>query len=82
MSTNNLEGLRSHLFTAMEQLADETKKVDLERIKAMQGVAQTIINSAMVEVKHSQVTGRKTSNFLEQEKLPPGITGVTQHRLK
>jgi hypothetical protein len=81
MSTNNLEGLRKHLFTAMEQLADDTKTVDLDRIKAMQGVAQTIINSAMVEVKHSQITGKKTSDFLEQEKLPLGITGITQHRL-
>jgi len=41
-----------------------------------------MVNSAAVEVKHAQVTGQKGSNFLDkQEELPPGITGVRQHRM-
>jgi hypothetical protein len=83
MSTNNIDTLRTHLFSTLEALTDKSKSVDLERIKAIQGIAQTIINSAMVEVKFTQVTGKKTGTFLDEpEPLPKGITGVTQHRIQ
>lgn len=47
---NKLSDLRDHLFSALEGLGDEDKPMDLERAKAICGVAQTIINSAKVEV--------------------------------
>lgn len=78
---NNIDTLREHLFDALKGLKDGT--VDIEKAKAMSEVAQTIINSAMVEVKHAQVTGAKGSTFLEKSaELPKGITGVTVHRLQ
>jgi len=45
-------------------------------------LSQVLVNSAAVEVKHAQVTGQKGSSFLDKaEQLPPGITGVRQHRM-
>ncbi len=78
--SNNIDDLRMHLFDALKGLKDGTIKID--QAKAMSEVAQTIINSAMVEVKHAQVTGQKGSAFLDKKAdLPKGITGVTVHRL-
>lgn len=83
MPTNNIDALRAHLFKALDALADKENPMEIERAKAISGVAQTIINSAMVEVKYAQATGQKASSFLEKpQELPPGITGVTQHKLR
>jgi hypothetical protein len=82
MSTNNIDKLREHLFATLDALADKDKPMDIDRAKAISGVAQTIINSAMVEVKYAQATGQKASGFLEKaQALPPGINSVTQHRI-
>lgn len=79
--SNNIDTLREHLFDALKGLKDGTIAID--KAQAMSEVAQTIINSAMVEVKHAQVTGSKGSSFLEKPaELPKGITGVTVHRLQ
>jgi ribosome-interacting GTPase 1 len=81
--SNNIETLRDHLFKTLDALSDPTNPMDVARAKAISDVAQTIINSAMVEVKHAQVTGVKGSTFLTKApELPPGITGVHQHRLR
>lgn len=78
---NNIDDLRDHLFDALKGLKDGTMKI--EQAKAMSEVAQTIINSAMVEVKHAAITGSKGSNFLNKAAdLPKGITGITTHRLQ
>lgn len=82
MNTNNIDTLRTHLFSTLDALTDKSQAVDLERVKAIQGVAQTIINSAMVEVKYTQITGKKTGKFLDEPELPKGITGITQHRIQ
>ncbi|NDP60047.1 MAG: hypothetical protein GZ090_11895 [Oxalobacteraceae bacterium] len=83
MANNNIDKLREHLFNALDALADKEKPMEIERAKAISGVAQTIINSAMVEVKYAQETGHKASSFLEKPpELPPGITSVTQHKLR
>lgn len=55
---NKMVDLRNHLFSALEGLADEDKPMDLERAKAISEVAQTIINSAKVEVDAYRVAGR------------------------
>ena len=57
--------------------------MDIERAKAIAEVSQVIINSAKVEVQYAQATGGNTTRFLQEEdRLPPGITGVQVHRLK
>lgn len=78
---NDINALRSHLFDCLAGLKDGT--VPLEKAKAMSEVAQTIINSAKVEVEYAKATGYKGSAFLEPApQLPQGITGITQHRMR
>lgn len=80
----NIHDLREHLFATLEALRDKTNPMEIERAKAIAGVAQTIINSAVVEVKHQELLGVATTNgFLEapEEKTPDKL-GVTVHRLK
>lgn len=81
---NNIETLRDHLFKTLEALGDKEKSMEIDRAKAISDVAQTIINSAKVEVDFAKATGNKTGSvFLEKpSQLPPGITGVHQHRIK
>jgi hypothetical protein len=63
---NKIEDLRDHLFSAIEGLMDEEKPMEINRAKAVADVAQTIINSAKVEVEFLQVTGAKRgSAFLD-----------------
>ena len=86
---NKITDLRDHLFATLEELRDKDKPMELARAKAIASVAQTIINSATVEVKFMQATGAKSSGFIpedgEEAKLPaPGAARpqTTVHRLK
>lgn len=86
---NNIETLREHLFSTLAALNDKNQPMEIERAKAISEVAQTIINSAKVEVEYAKATGAVGSNFLEMAPiktpplgLPSGITGVTTHRIR
>jgi len=57
---NRMSDLRNHLFETLEQLKDEEKPLDLQRAKAISEVAQTIINSAKVEVEFAKAIGADT----------------------
>lgn len=75
---NKIEDLRNHLFAALEALADEENPMDIDRAKAISDVAQTIINSAKVEVEYLDKIGGLGSGFLtpilgESEKTRPGL---------
>lgn len=48
---NKLEDLRNHLFAALEGLSDVEKPLEIERARAISDVAQTIINSAKLELE-------------------------------
>lgn len=68
---NKLVDLRNHLFAALEALADEDKPMDIARAKAISEVAQTIIDSAKVEVDFARVTGEKViGSFIEADDTP------------
>jgi len=56
---NTLEDLRNHLFVAIEALQDPDKPMELERAKAINQTAQTLINSAKVEVAYLEATGQE-----------------------
>lgn len=58
MAKNKLSDLRDHLFETLEALKDESKPMEIARAKAIADVAQTIINSATVEVKAAQAFDR------------------------
>ena len=57
MAKNTLTDLRDHLFATLESLSDTEKPMEIDRAKAICQTAQTIIESAKVEVKFIEVTG-------------------------
>ena len=61
MTTKNISDLRSALFDTLDALRDPEKPMEIERAKAVVDVAQTIINSAKVEVDFVKATGRATN---------------------
>jgi hypothetical protein len=61
---NSIVALRAKLFETLRSLSDPTKPMEIERAKAISDVAQTIINSAKVEVEHLRVTGGSGSGFI------------------
>lgn len=72
---NKIDDLRNHLFATLEALQDEDKPMELDRAKAIADVAQTIINSAKVEVDFLKATGRPSAtDFIQphdvREALP------------
>ena len=72
---NRIEDLRNHLFATLEALQDEEKPMELDRAKAIADVAQTIINSAKVEVEFIKTTGQSHSTgFIPDapRRLPDG----------
>jgi hypothetical protein len=67
---NNIDELRRHLFATLEGLSDKDKPMEIERAKAIAEVAQTIINTAKVEVEHLKVAGGTGTGFMDR----PGVT--------
>jgi hypothetical protein len=49
--------LRNHLFATLEALRDKEEPMDIQRAKAVCETAQTIINSAKVEVELIKAVG-------------------------
>lgn len=62
--SKDISDLRNHLFTALEGLADKNKPMEIERARAIADVAQTIINSAKVEVDRMKISGGIDTGFL------------------
>lgn len=81
MPKNKIEDLRNHLFATLEALQDEDNPMDIERAKAIASVAQTIVNSAKVEVDFIRATGMDMgTGFITEPKItstPPKIQ-ITQ----
>lgn len=76
---NKMDDLRDHLFETLEGLKDKENPMDLDRAKAVSDVAQTLINSAKVEVDFIKATGREQgSQLLENEK--PALRPVNGHQ--
>lgn len=98
MSGNSITDLRGHLFDTLRALKDKKNPMDIERARAVSDIAQTIINSAKVELEHLKVTGATGTGFLPLPAEPKvssseTTTGsktvtrlpgatVTQHRLR
>jgi hypothetical protein len=82
--SDDITKLREMLFETMRDLRAGT--LDTDRARVINDSAQTIINSAKVEVDYIKATGAQTSNgFIDgtakSDGLPPGIVSVRQHRL-
>jgi hypothetical protein len=95
---NDINALRTALFDTLRGLQNKEDPLDIERAKAINDTAQTIINSAKVEVDFCRTTGQvSTSGFLAAalpapagEKTATGTKttiqvpggSITQHRLR
>ena len=87
MSTHpkTVNDLREHLFAALDALKDKDNPMEIERARAVSDIAQTIINTAKIEIEYLKVNGGGESEFIDAVaagNLPPGVTGVHRHRLK
>lgn len=72
---NKMEDVRNHLVATLEALLDQENPMDLERAKTVSVVAQTLINSAKVEVEFIREVGGKGSGFMPAPQEPTPITG-------
>jgi hypothetical protein len=68
---NKMSDLRNHLFEVLEALKDRDQPMEIERAKVISDVAQTLINSAKVELQFIElIGGNQESQFFEQPRLP------------
>jgi hypothetical protein len=83
MSTKTLDDLRATLFATLDGVKAGT--LDLDKARAVNEVAKTIVDTAKVEVDYLRTTGGGESAFLStaigNDNLPAGITGIVRHRL-
>lgn len=88
---NDITELRTHLFDTLRGLKDGS--VDVEKAKAVSLIADTIIDTAKVEVDYMRVAGGNGTGFIAQDgsapqisKTPTGMKvvegNVTRHVLK
>jgi len=63
-----INDLRDTLFDTLASLKSGT--LDIDRAKAINDVAQTIINSAKVEVDNARISGGTGSGFLCDDTAP------------
>jgi hypothetical protein len=91
---NNIETLRNHLFAALEGV--KKGELDLDRARAVNELAKTIVDTARVEVDFIRATDGTESAFLTNgqaapnpkpqlanaQPLPNGIVGITRHALR
>jgi hypothetical protein len=69
-----IQDLRKDLFDTIADLRNKDKPMELDRAKMISEVAQTIINSAKVEVEFIEAIGGIGTDFVpprEIAKLPP-----------
>lgn len=92
-TTPHITQLREHLFGALQDLRKIGRQdgvLDTDQVKArvsvanaIKGVADTLVDTARVEVDYLKATGADRSDFLEAAptgpKLPPGGTTPTPH---
>ncbi len=80
--SNDITDLRGHLFSALRGLTDKDNPMDIERARAVSDIAQTIINSAKVEVDAMRVAGGKGSGFFPALAAPEVSGGATAAGIK
>jgi len=68
-----INDLRTVLFNTLDAIKSGT--IDTDRAKAINDVAQTIINSAKVEVDNARISGGTGSGFLcDENHAQPALT--------
>jgi hypothetical protein len=82
-TTPHIAQLRAHLFGALQDLraiGRDDKPLDLDQVKArvtvanaIKGVADTLVDTARVEVEYLKATGADRSDFLEPKPTAPEL---------
>jgi hypothetical protein len=79
---NTMDALRNHLFATIEALQDTDNPMDIDRAKAVNQTAQTLINAAKVEVEFIEATGLEPAgNFFPSLAQENKTTGDGLNRL-
>lgn len=83
ITTPHITQLRQHLFGALQDLraiGRDDKPIDLDQVKArvsvanaIKGVADTLVDTAKVEVDYLKATGADRSDFLESPPTQPAL---------
>lgn len=76
--SNDIHALRAHLFQEIAALREGKSGATIERAKAVSEIAQTIINSAKVELEFMRQTERKTSEFIPVSNVRQIKSGVVE----
>jgi hypothetical protein len=79
MMKNKMADLRNHLFETLEALKDDDKPMEIERARAICGVAKQLIDTARVEVDFVRAAGETLGQTMEidteffggRQALPP-----------
>lgn len=71
MARNKIKDLRDSLFETLERLMDNDDPMDLARAKTIADVAQTVINSAKVEIDFMKVSGQIGTDWFADEGKSP-----------
>jgi len=66
-TTPHIDQVRSALLDTLSALRDGTKTIDLDRVKAMVAVSNTLVDTARVENDYLKLTGQSRSNFLADQ---------------
>ena len=70
MTDKTIATLRDELFAQLADLADPTKKIDVERVRLRLGVANAIIATARIEVEFAAVMkGSMEVPFIEAQTM-------------
>lgn len=81
--SKSIEDLREALFATLQGVKDGS--IDIDRARTVNELGKTLCETAKVEVEYLRANGGGESEFLAsavgKTNLPPGITGVTRHRL-
>lgn len=86
--SKNISDLRETLFATLQ--AVKAGELDLDKARAVNEIAKTIVDTAKVEVDYLRASGGGESSFIDAaigsdnlpEGLRNGITSITRHRLQ
>jgi hypothetical protein len=68
-----LSDLRNHLFETLEALKDRDNPMEIERARAISEVAQTVINTAKVEIQFLEAVGSAEGGEFFESKSSDGL---------
>lgn len=70
---NDIQALRTHLFSTLTALQDKENPMEIDRAKAVCEVSQVIINSAKAEIDFARVNGSVDTQFFHKPNRTPQL---------